>query len=179
MSRRRIEMFQYRTVLAQIRRGASDREIARGHYMGRRHPAPAGAAGRWLARRPPGVGEARTVSSRARRRNRPGVCPPSSCLPSGDPPPGRELRADGQVRCSEAAVYQRQLMAGLCRMESAARRPLKVAQPTFARGDPSVPSGSGATRSARFYGDLFVKRAACALGRHPRPGVVDMQRASG
>jgi len=35
MSRRRIEMFQYRTVLAQIRQGASDREIARGHYMGR------------------------------------------------------------------------------------------------------------------------------------------------
>ena len=35
MSRRRIEMFQNRTVLAQIRRGASDREIARGHYMGR------------------------------------------------------------------------------------------------------------------------------------------------
>ena len=29
-------MFQYRTVLAQIRRGASDREIARGHTMGRR-----------------------------------------------------------------------------------------------------------------------------------------------
>lgn len=29
-------MFQYRTVLAQIRRGTSDREIARGHYMGRR-----------------------------------------------------------------------------------------------------------------------------------------------
>jgi transposase len=28
-------MFQYRTVLAQLRRGASEREIARGHYMGR------------------------------------------------------------------------------------------------------------------------------------------------
>ena len=35
MGRRRIEMFQYRTVLAQLRRGASEREIARGHYMGR------------------------------------------------------------------------------------------------------------------------------------------------
>ena len=28
-------MFQYRIVLAQMRRGASEREIARGHYMGR------------------------------------------------------------------------------------------------------------------------------------------------
>jgi hypothetical protein len=35
MGRRRIEMFQYRTVLAQMRRGNSEREIARGHYMGR------------------------------------------------------------------------------------------------------------------------------------------------
>src|SRR5215207_133163 len=35
MGRRRIEMFQYRTVLAQMRRSASEREIARGHYMGR------------------------------------------------------------------------------------------------------------------------------------------------
>lgn len=34
-------------------------------------------------------------------------------LPSGDPPPGREWHADGQVRCSEAAVHQRQLMAVL------------------------------------------------------------------
>jgi hypothetical protein len=30
------EIFQYRSVLAQIRRGASDRELARGHAMGRR-----------------------------------------------------------------------------------------------------------------------------------------------
>jgi hypothetical protein len=29
-------MFQYRSVLAQIRRGASDRELARSHAMGRR-----------------------------------------------------------------------------------------------------------------------------------------------
>lgn len=35
MSRRRIEMFKYRIVLAQMRRGASEREIARSHYMGR------------------------------------------------------------------------------------------------------------------------------------------------
>lgn len=33
--------------------------------------------------------------------------------PSGDPPPGREWHADGQVRCSEAAIHQRQLMAAL------------------------------------------------------------------
>nr|WP_235971163.1 hypothetical protein [Azohydromonas caseinilytica] len=36
MGRRRFEMFQYRSVLAQIRRGASDRELARSHAMGRR-----------------------------------------------------------------------------------------------------------------------------------------------
>jgi hypothetical protein len=35
MSRRRIEMLQSRTVLAQMRRGISDREIARDHTMGR------------------------------------------------------------------------------------------------------------------------------------------------
>lgn len=35
MSRRRIEMFQYRIALAQMRRGASEREIARSHCMGR------------------------------------------------------------------------------------------------------------------------------------------------
>jgi transposase len=35
MGRRRIEMYQYRTVLVQMRRGDSDREIARGHAMGR------------------------------------------------------------------------------------------------------------------------------------------------
>jgi hypothetical protein len=35
MGRRRIEMFQYRTVLAQLRLGASEREIARDHYMSR------------------------------------------------------------------------------------------------------------------------------------------------
>jgi len=34
-SRRRIEMFQYRIALAQMRRGASEREIARSHCMGR------------------------------------------------------------------------------------------------------------------------------------------------
>ena len=32
MSRRRIEMFQYRIALAQMRRGASEREIARSHW---------------------------------------------------------------------------------------------------------------------------------------------------
>lgn len=157
MSRRRIEMFQYRTVLAQIRRGASDREIARGHYMGRRHPAPAGAAGRWLARRPPGVGEARTVSSRARRRNRPGVCPPSSCLPSGDPPPGRELRADGQVRCSEAAVYQRQLMAGPCQRAVPAYSPLSPALPTFMPPSPNAPNASGRYLYRSLYGPRVTR----------------------
>lgn len=35
MSRRRIEMFQYRNALAQMRHGASDREIARSHLLGR------------------------------------------------------------------------------------------------------------------------------------------------
>lgn len=34
--RRRIEMFQYRAVLVGLRRGESEREIARGRYMGRR-----------------------------------------------------------------------------------------------------------------------------------------------
>lgn len=32
-------MFQYRQVLARLRRGDSDREIARGKYMGRRQLA--------------------------------------------------------------------------------------------------------------------------------------------
>jgi transposase len=36
MGRRRIEMFQYRLVLARMRRGESDREIARSKYLGRR-----------------------------------------------------------------------------------------------------------------------------------------------
>ena len=36
MGRRRIEMFQYRQVLVRLRRGESDREIARGKSMGRR-----------------------------------------------------------------------------------------------------------------------------------------------
>jgi hypothetical protein len=35
MSRRRIERFQYRIALVQMRRGASEREIARSHCMGR------------------------------------------------------------------------------------------------------------------------------------------------
>jgi hypothetical protein len=39
VGRRRIEMFQYRQVLARLRRGDSDREIARGKYMGRRQLA--------------------------------------------------------------------------------------------------------------------------------------------
>ncbi len=36
MSRRRIEMHQYRQVLVRIRHGDSDRELARCRYMGRR-----------------------------------------------------------------------------------------------------------------------------------------------
>jgi transposase len=39
VARRRNEMFQYRQVLARLRRGDSDREIARGTYMGRRQLA--------------------------------------------------------------------------------------------------------------------------------------------
>ena len=39
MGRRRIEMFQYRIVLTQIRQGATDREIARSHLLGRRKTA--------------------------------------------------------------------------------------------------------------------------------------------
>ena len=40
------------------------------------------------------------------------MVPAFGCLPSGDPPTDLEWRTDGQVRCSEAAVHQRPLMAG-------------------------------------------------------------------
>jgi hypothetical protein len=39
MGRRRIEMFQYRQVLARLRQGDSERDIARSRLMGRRKVA--------------------------------------------------------------------------------------------------------------------------------------------